>query len=96
MSLLIVFMAFSAVTVVVFILGRHLATEFKIQQRVGVPASGSPGSLSLSEGAGAIVATYFDEKRFGVIGPARTKLRRDLMRAGFFHVHAINYYISCG
>ena len=93
MSLIIVFMAFLAVTVAVFILGRYVATELKIQQRVGLPASGSAGALSVSDGAGTIVATYFDEKRFGVTGSVRSKLRRDLMRAGFFHVNAINYYI---
>jgi len=36
---------------------------------------------------------YFNEKRFKVEGPVRSKLRQDLLRAGFFHANAINYYI---
>ena len=41
----------------------------------------------------ALVSSYFDEKRFGVEGSVRAKLRRELVRAGFFRADAINYYI---
>jgi len=47
----------------------------------------------LASGFDALVSTIFDEKRFGVEGSMRTKLRRDLIRAGFFRVDAIKYYI---
>jgi tight adherence protein C len=47
----------------------------------------------LASGFDALVSTFFDEKRFGVEGSVRTKLRRELIRAGFFHVDAIKYYI---
>ena len=40
-----------------------------------------------------LVSSFFDEKRFGVTGSVRAKLRRELVRAGFFRVDAINYYI---
>jgi tight adherence protein C len=39
------------------------------------------------------VSKYFDEKKFGVEGAVRTKLRRDLVRAGYFRPDAVNYYI---
>jgi tight adherence protein C len=47
----------------------------------------------LASGFDALVATIFDEKRFGIEGSVRTKLRRELIRAGFFRVDAIKYYI---
>ena len=48
---------------------------------------------SLTSGFDALVSTYFDEKRFGIEGSVRAKLRRELIRAGFFRADAINYYI---
>ncbi len=48
---------------------------------------------SLLGGLNAVIVKYFDEKRFKVDGPARSKLRLGLFRAGFFHPNAINYYI---
>jgi tight adherence protein C len=47
----------------------------------------------LASGFDALVSTFFDEKRFGVDGSVRTKLRRELIRAGFFRVDAIRFYI---
>ena len=47
----------------------------------------------LLDGLNAVVLKYFNEKRFKVEGPARSKLRQELLRAGFFHPNAINYYI---
>ena len=47
----------------------------------------------MASGFDALVSTIFEEKRFGVEGSVRTKLRRELIGAGFFRVDAINYYI---
>src|SRR5262249_8509848 len=48
---------------------------------------------TLGSNLDGLVSTYFDERRFGVAGSVRTRLRKDLIRAGFFHSDAINYYI---
>ena len=50
-------------------------------------------ATGLASGFDALVSTFFDEKRFGLDGSVRTKLRRELIRAGFFRVDAISYYI---
>ena len=41
----------------------------------------------------AFIAKNFDERRFGVDNTLRGKLRRDLVRAGFFRNDALNLYI---
>ena len=41
----------------------------------------------------ASLAGKFDEKKFGIEGQIRTKLRRDLIRAGYFSDQAIQLYI---
>ena len=89
-------LAFGAVTAIVFVVGQFIATQARVQQRVGAPAvsssSGAPGA-ELASSLNSLVSTYFDEKRFGVEGPARANLRRQLVRAGFFGTKALNYYI---
>ena len=44
-------------------------------------------------GLDGLVSTYFDEKSFGIEGSVRSKLRQDLLRAGYFRTDAISYYI---
>ena len=47
----------------------------------------------LTSGLDALVSAIFNEKRFGIEGSVRTKLRRELIRSGFFRVDAIKYYL---
>jgi tight adherence protein C len=47
----------------------------------------------LLSGVNALVSTYFDEARFGLEDSYKAKLRRELVRAGFFHVDSVKYYI---
>jgi tight adherence protein C len=98
-SLLIAILAFGAVAITVFAIGQFVAVQIRVHQRVAAQGQGAaqrrdaesaPGWAS---GFDALVSTIFDEKRFGVEGSVRTKLRRDLIRAGFFRVDAIKYYI---
>jgi len=50
----------------------------------------------LAAGIDPLVSGFFNEGRFGVDGSVRAKLRRELVRAGFFRADAITYYIfSC-
>ena len=89
---LIALMAFAAVTGLVFVAGQYFLTEARIQQRIA-PARERDQSSKLLDGLNSIILKYFDEKRFNVEGPVKSKLRHELLRAGFFHPNAINYYI---
>ena len=88
---LITLMAFAAVTGLVFVAGNYFTTEMKVQQRIAVRER--KHSSNLFDALNGVIVKYFDEKRFKVEGAVRTKLRQDLLRAGFFHPNAINYYI---
>ena len=90
--LLITIFAFGAVATAVFVIGQFLALQIRLQKRIAVPGRTRPASR-LASSFDSLVSTYFDEKRFGVEGSVRTKLRRELVRAGFFRADAINYYI---
>jgi tight adherence protein C len=96
---LITFLAFGAVAIGVFAIGQFLAVRIRVHQRVAAQsqdaaqtrdAEVAPG---LASGFDALVSAIFEEKRFGVEGSVRTKLRGELIRAGFFRADAINYYI---
>src|SRR5690349_20374979 len=94
--LLITLLAFAAVAAAVFAISQSVVTQARVRQRVA--AQGSRGSgVEAGPGLGAsfdaFVSSLFDEKRFGVEGSVRAKLRRELVRAGFFRTDAINYYI---
>ena len=91
---IIIILAFGAVAAIVFVLGQLIETHARIRHRVGTSVqSGGAPRRSLSFDLDSLVSVYFDEKRFGVEGSARSKLRRELVRAGFFGANAINYYI---
>ena len=90
--LLITIFAFGAVATAVFVIGQFLALQIRLQKRIAVPGRTRPASR-LASSFDSLVSTYFDEKHFGVEGSVRTKLRRELVRAGFFRADAINYYI---
>jgi tight adherence protein C len=89
---LITLMAFAAVTGLVFVAGQYFVREARIQQRIA-PTRERDQSSKLLDGLNSVIVQYFDEKRFNVEGPVRSKLRQELLRAGFFHPNAINYYI---
>jgi tight adherence protein C len=94
--LLITALAFGAVAIGVFVIGQFIAVQIRVRQRVAMQGRGAAlrdETSGLTSGFDALVATIFDEKRFGVEGSVRTKLRRELIRAGFFRVDAIKYYI---
>ncbi len=91
--LLITILAFGAVAIGVFAIGQFIAVQIRVHQRVAAQGRDVETAPGLATGFDALVSTFFDEKRFGVEGSARTKLRRELIRAGFFHVESIKYYI---
>src|SRR5262249_15915447 len=90
---LIVIFAFGAVAIAVYVIGQVVSVQMRVRQRTAatkLEASVAPG---FGANLDALVASYFDEQRFGVAGSMRAKLRKDLVRAGFFRPDAINYYI---
>jgi tight adherence protein C len=91
--LLITILAFGAVAIGVFAIGQFIAVQIRVHQRVTAQGRDVETASGLASGFDALVSTFFDEKRFGLEGSVRTKLRRELVRAGFFHVDAIKYYI---
>ncbi len=86
-------MAAAAVAGLVFVAGQYVVREMKVQQRIAGPLRDYQSGTRLFDNLNAVVVRYFDEKRFKVEGSVRSKLRQDLIRAGFFHPNAINYYI---
>src|SRR5262249_60489373 len=91
--LLITILAFGSVAIGVFAIGQFIAVQIRVHQRVTAQGRDVETALGLASGFDALVSTIFEEKRFGVEGSVRTKLRRELISAGFFRVDAINYYI---
>jgi len=91
--LLITILAFGAVAIGVFAIGQFIAVQIRVHQRVTAQGRDVETAPGLASGFDALVSTFFDERHFGVEGSVRTKLRRELIRAGFFHVDAIKYYI---
>ena len=95
--LVVAAMSFGCVAIVVFVVGRYVNSQAAMQRRLPIAASTS-GAADVSED---IVPNFFlaslaekiDEKRFGIEGPIRAKLRRDLIRAGYFSDYAIRIYI---
>jgi tight adherence protein C len=92
--LLVVLLAFGSVMTLTLVVGQYLKSEARLQRRL--TASGQ----KLRDPTGQRVAVlqefvtkHFDERRFGVDSTLRGKLRRDLVRAGFFGSNALNYYI---
>jgi tight adherence protein C len=92
-GLLITILAFGAVATAVFVIGQFIAVQVRVHQRVVAHGQDAEPAPKLASSFDALVSGLFDEKRFGVVGSVRTKLRRELIRAGFFRADAINYYI---
>ena len=91
--LLIAFLAFGAVAALVFVAGQYFSAQMHLQRRAGGPAVGTETTPALIESINTLVSTYFDENKFGLDGTVKAKLRRDLVRAGYFRADAVKYYI---
>jgi len=92
--ILFVAAAFLTVTGIVFAAGQYVETRIELRRRLPASApiaySQAPAPASA---LGALVAEHFTEVRFGVHSNLRQKLRRQLLRAGFFSPYAIRYYV---
>jgi tight adherence protein C len=94
--ILVALIAFASVTGIVFVVGRYMESQAVMRRRLSVPDSKSV-SGGLTEPAPSNVlgslAARVDEKKFGIEGALRSKLRRDLVRAGYFSDDAIRFYV---
>jgi tight adherence protein C len=86
--------SFAAVAVVVFVAGHYLSAHAQTQRRLAATTQPSdvPAGATF-QNLHAFVARHFVSKRFGIEGVIRDKLRRELLRAGYFRSYAVNYYL---
>src|SRR6266446_10210256 len=92
--LLVAVLSFGAVTALAFVVGQYVWVQSRIQRRLSAPAHTSRVAKARPPKAlDAFITKHFDEKRFGVDETLRGKLRRELVRAGYFGTDALNYYI---
>lgn len=89
--LLVALISFVSVAAVIFVVGRYMVSEAAIQRRL--PSRSADLSESVPSGVLSSLAARVDEKRFGIEGILRTKLRRDLIRAGYFSNEATRIYV---
>ena len=77
--------AFVAVAALAFVGGEFVLSRNHLQRRLAPETMPVEASPKPSQGVfDAFVNETFTEERFGVDGKLRQKLRRDLVRAGFF------------
>jgi tight adherence protein C len=86
--------SFAAVAAVAIVAGNYLAMQARMRRRL----PSTRASIGVSKESGfqtlhAFVARHFDAKRLGIDGAVRDKLRRDLIKAGYFRSYAVNYYV---
>jgi tight adherence protein C len=93
MPILIALLALGAVAALVFVAGQYFSAQLHLQRRAGGPVAGTETTPALIESINTLVSTYFDENKFGLDGTVKAKLRRDLVRAGYFRADAVKYYI---
>jgi len=98
----VVMLAFGAVAAAVYVVGDYLSLQGRIRRRLVVPAlrpvsSGAPAAAEAppdqESALQAFVVRHFGEQRFGLDESVQGKLRRDLIKAGYFRSDALNYYI---
>ena len=93
--LLVVALAFlSAAGIAVFV-AQRIADNLLVQKRL-VTQSGGEAAANADSTASHLLSSLtkaVDEKKFGVEGPFRVKLKRELIRAGYFSEDALRYYV---
>ena len=94
--LLVALIVFASVTGIIFVMGRYMQSQAAMQRRLTISIS-TAASTGLSKSAAsnffASLAGKIDEKKFGIEGVLRSRLRQDLIRAGYFSDAAIRIYV---
>ena len=78
-------LVFGAVATIVLVLGQQYGTWARISRRL--PAMPQVEEIAADHPfprLHAVITRRFDARRFGIDGPVRDKLRRELLQAGFF------------
>jgi tight adherence protein C len=93
-SVAIILLAFGAIAVLILAVGQFVTSQTQVQRRLSTPmrAAGLSAVQSASS-LNSFVARNFKESRFGVDSTVRGKIRSELLKAGYFRVDAVNYYI---
>lgn len=92
--LLIAFIAFVAVTTSIIVLGRAFSHQASVQRRLPLPINPTaiqgeiPATNPLS-----LLINKLDEKKLGINSALRAKIRRELVRAGYFSDEAVRNYV---
>src|SRR3974390_626409 len=93
--LIVALLAFLSAGGIAIFFGQRIAENLLVQRRLmtrpGAAVEGAPEGVGQF---GALISARIDEKRFCIQGAFRSKLRHDLMRAGYFSENAIRYYIA--
>ena len=79
---------FGTVSAVVMLCGRIYSAHAHTQRRLPAPIALASDAFSGPPPSGlyALVARFIDEKKFGIDRSPRGKLRRDLLKAGYFQI----------
>jgi tight adherence protein C len=95
MPFLIGGLAFAAVTAIVVVIGGAVSRQAYVHRRLPTPVFAGADADDQDGIAGFLspLTKNFDEKHFGIDGALRNKLRRELVRAGFFSMDAIRHYV---
>jgi tight adherence protein C len=90
---LVAVLAFLAMAGIVYVAGQYYARAVQLSRRLPQPQGDVGTSSSGAGGIADVVARYFDGKRFGFDDSSRSKLRQNLVRAGYFRKEAVNFYV---
>jgi tight adherence protein C len=91
--LIVAILSFGAVSAIAFLVGQYVWAQSRIQRRLSLPTPASNLTTTRPRTLDAFIAKHFDVKRFGLDDSLRSKLRRELVQAGYFKNDAANYYI---
>jgi tight adherence protein C len=87
-------LAFSSVAALALLIGQYVASQAHLRRRLTAPGQGlSSPTAQRATALQEFIRKHFDERRFGVDSALRSKLRYNLVRAGFFRSDALKYYI---
>jgi tight adherence protein C len=94
--LLVALFSFASVAIIIFVTGHYIVNQAAIRRRLPMTASTSQNTNQTENIARGLLASLVgkvDEKKFGIEGILRGKLRRELIRAGYFSEDAIRFYV---
>jgi tight adherence protein C len=92
---IVALLAFGAVAALVLLAGQIYSAHTQVQRRLPLPIAVASDAFSGPPPTGlyAFIARFIDERRLGIDRSPRGKLRRDLLKAGFFREDAVNIYV---